>query len=475
MAISSYKSLDYTTFHNVINGELKGTPTSRHGINPATETPNPEVPVSTAEDVDAAIRSAKGAFPGWAATPWEERRAAIQRYADALESEAEEFAKLLTQEQGKPLQFAHQELKDAIHWLRGTSALSLPEEVIREDATTRVILRYTPLGVTAAIVPWNFPIMLACGKIGPSLTTGNPIILKPSPFTPYTALKLAELAQQFFPVGVVQALSGDDSLGPMLTAHPGVSKISFTGSTATGKRVMESAGRNLTRVTLELGGNDAAIVCADADINTVAPAIASYAFHNSGQICIAIKRIYVHESIYPEFREKLVSFTNTLKLSTDPDAFLGPLQNKMQYDRVNNLLVDARAQGYTALAGGEAPNAGYFIPPTIIDNPPDGARVVTEEAFGPVVPLLSWSTDDEVIRRVNDSEVGLGASVWSTDLENAGKLARRIEAGSVWFNEHVEIEPGVPFSGHKGSGIGCEWGVEGLKGFCNVQALYLKK
>ncbi|KAJ0418346.1 aldehyde dehydrogenase [Aspergillus carlsbadensis] len=475
MATTGHKPVDFSAFHNVINGELKGTRTTRHGINPATEEPNPEVPVSTVKDVEAAIHCARTAFPSWAAVLWEERAAAIRRYADALESELEGFARLLTQEQGKPLQFARLEIKDALRWLREISNLTLLEETVREDDSSRVIVRYTPLGVTVAIVPWNYPVMLACGKIGPSLITGNPVIIKPSPFTPYCSLKLAELAQQFFPAGVVQALSGDDNLGPWLTAHPGVDKISFTGSTPTGKRVMQSASQNLTRVTLELGGNDAAIVCADADIGSAAQAIASYAFLNSGQTCVAVKRIYVHESIYEKFRKEMFAFVRTLKLSADMDAFMGPVQNKMQYNLVKDLLSNARSQGYTSLASTDVPKTGYFITPTIIDNPPETSRIVQEEPFGPVVPLLSWSTEDEVLRRVNNTDMGLGASVWSSDLAKAEALARQIEAGSVWVNNHVRIDPLVPFGGHKASGIGCEWGLDGLKSFCNVQALYVKK
>ncbi|KAJ5226533.1 aldehyde dehydrogenase [Penicillium chermesinum] len=456
--------LDFSSFYNVINGELTTTATTRHGINPATEGPNPEVPASTPTDVEAAVSAAKSVFPQWAATPWDERRAAIKKYAEALEREQEGFARLLVHEQGKPLQFARKEIIDSVRWLREIADLNLVEEVIREDEESQTIVRYTPIGVTVGIVPWNYPVVLACGKIAPALITGNPIIIKPSPFTPYCALKLAELAQPYFPPGVFQALSGDDNLGPWLTAHPEVGKISFTGSTETGKKVMDSASRRLARVTLELGGNDAAIICPDVDIETAAPTVATLAFLNSGQICIAVKRVYVHESIYNQFRDKVIEYIRTFKVNTDDDAFMGPLQNKMQFERVNDLVHDIGSQGYLAATGeSEMPKTGYFIKPTI------------EEPFGPVVPLLSWSSEDEVIRRVNDTKMGLGASVWSRDIDRAAELARRIEAGSVWINKHVAIDPHVPFAGHKGSGIGCEWGIEGLKTFCNVQALFLQK
>lgn len=261
-------------YYNTIDGKLSSTSQTRHGINPATGKPNAEVPVSTQQDVDAAVDAAKRAFKTWSKVPYAERQKALRDFADALEKHTDDFAKLLTQEQGKPLMFAKAEAAAGVQWIRTLSGFEVPEEVVEEDDTKKIIVRYTPLGVTVGIVPWNFPIQLACGKITPSVVTGCPIIIKPSPFTPYCDLKLGELAQQFFPPGVVQVLSGDDNLGPWLTAHPGPDKISFTGSTATGKKVMESASKTLKRVTLELGGKDPTIVCPDVDIATVAPKVA---------------------------------------------------------------------------------------------------------------------------------------------------------------------------------------------------------
>jgi acyl-CoA reductase-like NAD-dependent aldehyde dehydrogenase len=301
-----------------------------------------------------------------------------------------------------------------------------------------------------------------------------------SPFTPYCGLKLVELAQQFFPPGVVQSLSGDDNLGPWLTSHAGIDKISFTGSTATGKRVMESASKTLKRVTLELGGNDPAIVLPDVDIATVAPKIATLAFLNSGQICLALKRIYIHESIYDEFRDAMVAYTKTLKVGagTEADVFMGPLQNKMQYDRVQGFFADIEKEKWNVAGGKVAPKKegeGYFIQPTIIDNPKDDSRIVTEEPFGPIVPIMSWKTEEEVIARANNTLMGLGASVWATDLGAAEKVAKQLEAGNVWVNAHLEVSPLASFGGHKESGIGGEWGLAGLKSYCNSQTLFFKK
>jgi acyl-CoA reductase-like NAD-dependent aldehyde dehydrogenase len=258
----------------------------------------------------------------------------------------------------------------------------------KEEPYKKVFTRYVPLGVVVGIIPWNYPVFLAIGKLGPAVLTGNAIILKPSPFTSYSALKIAELAQNFFPHGVVQAIAGDDSLGPLLTAHPGVHKISFTGSTTTGKRVMESCAKTLKRVTLELGGNDAAIVCADVDPDDVGPKIAQLALANSGQICIAIKRVYVHETVYPRVLSSMVDFINKMKVGdgSDETVSLGPVTNSLQYDVVKGLLADIDAQKHKLATGSTKPletvGKGYFISPTVVDNPPDSSRIVREEPFG---------------------------------------------------------------------------------------------
>ena len=261
------------TFRNTINNELTSTPTTRHSINPANSQPNTEVPVSTKEDLDRAVQAAKDAFKKWSKTSFAERRAALAAYAEAIEANADGFAKILTMEQGKPLNQAATEVGMAGIWIRGLSAIEIPENVIEDNAEKKIVQRYTPMGVAGAILPWNFPVLLAVGKIAPAVYTGNAIIVKPSPFTPYCDLKLVELASRFFPPGLVQCLSGDDTLGPMLTEHPGIDKISFTGSITTGRRVMASCAKTLKRVTLELGGNDPAIICDDVDIDAIIPQV----------------------------------------------------------------------------------------------------------------------------------------------------------------------------------------------------------
>ncbi|KAI9167751.1 aldehyde dehydrogenase [Paramyrothecium foliicola] len=465
-------------FVQIINGKSAPTEKSRRGINPANLQEKAAVPVATPEDLDNAVAAAKEAFKTWSNTPYEERRRKVLAYADAVDALRSEFRDLLIAEQGKPTFQADAETDATIEWIRGMAKIPLPEDVIEDDANRTVITRYTPIGVVAALVPWNFPLMLATGKIAPALLTGNVIIVKPSPFTPYGGLKLVELAQQFFPPGVVQSLSGDDHLGPWMTSHPGIDKISFTGSTATGKAVLRSASATLKRVTLELGGNDPAIVFPDVDIDKTAEKVAFFAFLNSGQICLNLKRIFVHESIYAQFREALVRQVNAFTLGDGAKEGVthGPLQNAAQFERVKTFFSDIDKEGWDVAVGGKIqPSEGYFISPTIIDRPPETSRIVVEEPFGPIVPLLSWKDEDEVIARANDTSMGLGASVWTNDLDRAARVARQIQAGNVWVNTHFDLSPMAPFGGHKESGIGTEWGANGLKGFCNVQTLFLNK
>lgn len=291
------------------------------------------------------------------------------------------------------LQFAKMDIGGAAEYFTKTSDFEIPENVVDSDPEHTVITRYTPIGVAVGIVPWNFPAILAAGKMAPALLAGNAIIIKPSPFTPYSAMKIVELAQQFLPPGVLQVLSGDDGLGPMLTEHDGVDKISFTGSTATGKAVMRSASKTLKRVTLELGGNDPAIVCADVNPAEAAPKLATFALLNSGQICVAIKRMYIHESVYDAVLKAMVDYVNTLKVGDgfEENVFLGPIANGPQFERVKNLLEDIQKTNLKVAVGSTAPHTGsgkgYFITPTIVDNPPEDSRIVQEEPFGKLSSL----------------------------------------------------------------------------------------
>ncbi|KAF1954499.1 ALDH-like protein [Byssothecium circinans] len=351
-------------------------------------------------------------------------------------------------------------------------AFEIPTDKFENDEKT-VYTEYTPLGVCVGICPWNFPLGLSIGKIAPAILTGNTIIIKPS------GLKLAEIMQEVFPPGIVQAIGGNNEVGQQLREHPDVSKISFTGSIATGKKVMETASKTLKRITLELGGNDASIVLPDVDIKKVAPKVAMSAFNNSAQICIATKRIYIHESIYKEFLDEMVAFTNSIKVGNpgEDGILVGPIQNPMQYDRVKGFFKDSKDKGYKFAAGEPDVSAskGFFIRPTIIDNPPNDSRIIAEEPFGPIVPTQPWSDLDEVIARANNTNTGLGAGVWGTDIEKASQVARRLKAGSVFVNSFGRTDPHVAFGGHKESGIGFEGGKLGLLAYMNPRAIHVFK
>lgn len=447
-------------------------------LNPATEEVIAKVPDATRADLDRAIDAARAAFPGWAATPIEERKAKLMALGQAVLANADGFMRLLTKEQGKPHSEAQGEIMGAGYWLMGAAGLDLPVTV-NEDSDDRYSeTRHVPLGVVGAIAPWNFPMILAMFKVGPALLAGNTMVLKPSPFTPLATLKFGELAAEILPAGVLNIITGGDSLGPWMTSHPGFDKISFTGSTATGKKVMESAAPTLKRVTLELGGNDAAIVMPDVDVEKVAEELFWAAFRNNGQICIATKRMYVHKDVYEPLRDALVAYAKTVKVGdgSEQGTQIGPINNKQQYDRVLDLIQDAKDKGYQFLVGGEKADVpGYFIPVTILDNPPEDARIVQEEQFGPVLPLLKFDDLEDVVRRANATDYGLGGSVWGNDEDKALEIAQRIASGTVWINETQHLSPMAAFGGMKQSGVGVEGGVEGLLEYTNAQTIVRKK
>ena len=451
--------------------------TSIDVINPATGEVFAQAPDCTSGQLDDAVASAKAAFKSWRNVPIEARQAAVRKAGDVLLANADELARLFTREQGRPVDAAKQEIQGAALWLQAVAGMT-PTVHVSEDSPQQFIeTRYVPLGVICAIAPWNFPVTLAMWKVAPALVAGNTMVLKPSPFTPLCTLKIGELLRDVFPPGVLNIISGGDALGPMMTSHPGFAKISFTGSTATGKRVMESAAKDLKRVTLELGGNDAAIVMPDVDLDDVAQKIFFGAFFNTAQICVATKRLYVHESVYDGLRDRLLAIASSVKVGdgADQGSVLGPIQNKRQYDRVMALLEDAKASNLTLLQGAETPAKGYFIPVTIVDNPPESARVVQEEAFGPILPMLKFKDVDDVIERANASEYGLAGAVWSKDVSKAIEIARRMETGTVWINQNLILRPDTPFAGRKGSGLGVENGIEGLLEYMAPQAVYVAR
>jgi len=446
-------------------------------INPATGQVFAEAPDATRAQLDRAMEAAAGALRAWQAD-LERRRSALRAGAAAIRARAAELAPLLTREQGKPLARASEELAGAAAWFDYTAGLAIPHEVVQDDADTRIEVRRRPLGVVAAITAWNYPLMLASWKVAPALLAGNTVVLKPSPFTPLSTLALGEVLREVLPPGVLNVVSGGDELGAWMTSHPVPRKISFTGSVATGKRVAAAAAPDLKRVTLELGGNDPAIVLDDVDPKAVADRLFWGAFANTGQICTAIKRVFVPEKLYRPLLSELADRARGVKMGDglDPEVQLGPLNNRMQFERVCELVEDARQHGATFAAGGRPrTGGGYFFEPTIVGDIREGARLVDEEQFGPALPVLTYRDVDEALERANATHYGLGGSVWSPDVARATELAGRLESGNAWVNQHPVALPYTPFGGSKWSGIGVENGPWGLLGFTEIQTLIVKK
>ncbi|WP_321326929.1 aldehyde dehydrogenase family protein [uncultured Parasphingorhabdus sp.] len=469
-----------TQYKNLINGEMVGTAEMLDVVNPANEEVIGQVPACGEAELNQAVAAARAAFKSWSKTPIDDRRKVVQAIAGVINDNNDELFRLLTAEQGKPHAQAQGEIMGAAYMAGSQATLELEDE-INEDSDERLSrTRRVPVGVVGGIVPWNFPIMMAVQKIAPALLSGCTIVLKPSPFTPLTTLRLAELIKDVAPAGVVNIITGEDSLGPLITSHPDIDKITFTGSTATGKKIMEGASKDLKRITLELGGNDASIVLPDANVEKVAEQLFWSSFTNAGQICVAAKRIYIHEDIYDELSAAIAEFAKNVKVGdgSQQGTAVGPIQNKKQYERVLELIQDAKDNDYKFLVGGDMPDdsiPGYYVPITILDNPPEDARIVAEEQFGPVMPLMKFSTTDEAIARANDSEYGLAGAVWTANPDEGVRVAEQLETGTVWVNEFLHLSPFAPFGGHKQSGFGAEYGKEGLLEFTYPQVITVKK
>lgn len=464
----------------IINGDRVATNDTFPVINPATEDVVAQCPFATRDQLDQAVKAAAEAFRGWSKVADEERAAACGRIAEAITGHAEELAHLLTEEQGKPLngEGSRFELGAASAWAGYTGTLSLPDTIIQDDDNARVVQTRKPVGVVGSITPWNWPLLIAVWHVVPAVRTGNTVVIKPSPYTPLSTLRLVEIMNEVLPPGVVNCVTGEDELGQWITEHTGIQKIIFTGSISTGKKVMGSSAESLKRLTLELGGNDAGIVLDDVDPATVAPGIIAGAFLNNGQTCAALKRLYVHEAVHDALCEELVKAVADVKMGNglDEDVRQGPIQNKMQFDKVIELLEDARANGGRVLCGGEVPDRpGYFLPYTLVADVTDGMRIVDEEQFGPLLPIIRYADVDDAIARGNGLETGLGGSVWSGDPERAARIAAELECGTAWVNSHGGIAPNVPFGGVKCSGIGVEFGEEGLKEYTTIQIVNIPK
>ncbi|MDX1382077.1 MAG: aldehyde dehydrogenase family protein [Thermoanaerobaculia bacterium] len=444
-------------------------------VNPALGTVFADAPECTRAQLDDAMESAARAFPAWARDE-AARRGCLLASAEALRGEVESLASVLTREQGKPLPRAREEVLGAAAWLEHAAGLELPVEALESAAAQRIEVRRRPFGVVAAITPWNYPVLLAMWKVAPALRAGNTVVLKPSPFTPLSTLKMGEALRGVLPPGVLNVVSGGDQLGSWMTRHGVPRKISFTGSVAAGRRVAAAAAEDLKRVTLELGGNDAAILLPDVDVRRVAEGVFWGAFQNSGQVCSAIKRLYVHEEQAEALLAALGEVARGVRLGDglDDGVDLGPVQNRPQLERIVELVEDARDRGAILHAGGHrCDGEGYFFEPTVMSGIAEGVRIVDEEQFGPVLPVLGYAEVDEAVERANRSSFGLSGSVWSRDPERAAEVAAELECGTVWVNQHLAIVPQAPFGGHKSSGIGVENGRWGLESFTQLQTLHL--
>lgn len=468
-----------TPFAMIINGK-RVTPSATFDVtNPATGALVGKAPQGTKADLDAAVAAAKAAFPAWAATPDAERAALCHAIAQKIEDHADELAQLITREQGKPLSgFGSRfEIGGVVGWSHYTGTLSTPVVVLADDEKGRVEQHRKPLGVVASITPWNWPVMIATWHILPALRTGNTVVCKPSPYTPLSTLRYVELINEVLPAGVLNVVTSDeteDNLGALMSQHPDIRKIVFTGSTATGAKVAASAAPTMKRVTLELGGNDAGIVLPDADPKAIAEGLFWGAFLNMGQTCAALKRLYVHDSIYEAVCSELAAYVKTVPMGNglDDATVMGPIANQMQFDKVARLVAEGAAKGRVLTGGAPAegaPAGGLFFPLTLIADLTQEDALVKEEQFGPALPIIRYSEIDEAIAMANAFDTGLGGSVWSSDVEAAKKIGARLECGTVWINQHGMIRPDAPFGGTKMSGIGVEFGQEGLNAYTDIQ------
>jgi acyl-CoA reductase-like NAD-dependent aldehyde dehydrogenase len=465
------------TYGMILNGEVRVAANAFDVLNPVTEEVAGRASACSVAQLEEAMTSSAQAFRAWSADEGA-RREALRTGATLLAQAAEKIGPVLTMEQGKPIAQAIEEVYAAAAWIGYYAELERPRQLVRDDATGHIEVFRRPMGVVAAITPWNFPVGLATWKIGPALRAGNTMVLKPSPFTPLATVLMGEVLAEALPPGVLNVVTGDDVLGASMVSHPVPRKVSFTGSVQTGKRVAQAAALDLKRVTLELGGNDAAIVLEGTAPDQIAEAIFGGAFANAGQICSAIKRIYAHRSIVDDLTDELADRARSIVVGDgmDPATQMGPINNAPQYERVRLLVARALKNGAVAVAGGgPLDRPGYFMAPTILRNVQEGDPVVDEEQFGPVLPVMAFDDVDEAVRRANGTTFGLSGSVWSNDPDHAAEIAARLSCGTAWVNTHLALAPDLPFGGVKWSGIGVENGPWGLEEFTDIQLLHVAR
>ena len=469
-----------STYMLSINGQaVPGDATAFPIYNPATGALLGHAPASSPAQVQAAVAAARAAQPAWAALPDAERKALIARVAEVLTANTQYLAEWITREQGKPLAGPGSlfEMQACVGWTQVSAMLDLPMEVVFEDDTRRDELHRKPIGVVAAIAPWNWPLMIAIWQIIPALRAGNTVVLKPSEYTPLGTLEMVRIINTVLPPGVLNTVSGNGAVGDALVRHPNVKKIMFTGSGSTGRKIIEASAGNMARLTLELGGNDAAIVLPDADPQAIAEGLFWGAFINMGQTCACAKRLYVHDSQYEAVIAALKAVAEAMPMGDgmQEGIVLGPVQNRMQFGKVCALVDSARQGGARIVTGGQPKPDSLFYPITLVADIQDGSPLVDEEQFGPVLPIIRYKDVNEAISNANRLDAALGASVWGSNVAEAQRVALQMQAGTVWINQHGAIHPMVPFGGIKGSGYGVEFGIEGLKGVTVPQVISTKK
>ncbi len=465
-----------TTYSLTIDGKPAKTNRTFNVLNPADESVVAACPQGTVELLDEAVAAARRALPAWSALSDADRVAKLNQIADLIEKHAGELAALITSEQGKTQSGpgANLEVGGCVAWTRVTAGLTLPEETIQDDATGQILIRRKPVGVVGSITPWNWPLMIATWHVMPALRVGCTVVIKPSPYTPLSTLRLVELMNTVLPPGVINVVTGDAEVGTRMVVHPDIDKIVFTGSINTGKKVMGGAADTLKRLTLELGGNDAGIMLPGTNVEPLLEKLFWGCFINGGQTCAALKRLYVHESQYEDVVAKFAQYVAKIPVGNgkDPANLIGPLTNKMQLDKVASYVDEARARGARIVTGGVRPDgAGYFYPLTVVADVTDDMLIVKEEQFGTAIPIIKYRTVDEAVERANSLDVGLGGSVWGNDSAEAAKVAARLECGTAWVNQHGGLHPLAPFGGVKNSGIGVEFNVDGLKEYTTIQVL----
>lgn len=457
----------------LINGQLVEGDRTIEVVDPATQELIAVVACASEHQAQAALAAAKAAQPAWDALGWEARKTLLLTYAEAIQARSQELVEVMVREQGKPLVEAQGEVYYTEAYVRHFASLTLPVTKIQDDANGKIEVGHSALGVVVGISPWNFPALVPIAKLAPALLCGNTVVLKPAPTTPLCTLLLGEIAQPIFPAGVVNVVTDQNDLGTFLTGHPDVAKVTFTGSTATGRKIMTNSATTLKRLTLELGGNDAALVLSDVDVVATAQKVFDASFYNAGQACLAIKRVYVEEPIYDAFCDAMAALAAKAVIGhgLDVTTQIGPLQNAAQFEKAQHFLEVAKRDG-NIIAGGAVINGpGYFVKPTIVRDITDGSELVDQEQFSPVLPIVRIADAEDGLARANRSQYGLGGSVWSADAGRARALAMRMQSGTVWINQHLKFGPHIPFAGAKQSGIGVEWADLGLAEFTQIKVI----